>query len=93
MLGSRPSLQQLTDLVIPHCAAKWKAIGLLLHLRQSELDIIEHDHGHNAINCCIEMWGKWLDTDTAATWKTALTVLGHKAVTEAEESNHSRCIC
>ena len=87
MLGSRPSLQQLTDLVIPHYAAKWKVIGLLLGLSQSEIDIIEYDHGRNAINCCIGMWGKWLDTNTSATWRKALDVLERKAVTETEKSN------
>ena len=87
MIASRPSLQELIDLVIPHCAAKWKFIGSLLGLSQSVLDIIEHDH-RSAIDCCIKMWTKWLDTDTTATWRTVLNALDHEAVTETEKSNH-----
>ena len=88
MIVSTPSLQELTDLVIPHYAAKWKVIGSLLGLTKSTLDIIEHDCGNRAIKCCSEMWGKWLDTDTSATWRTVLNALDHEAVTETEKSNH-----
>ena len=89
VLGSRPSLQQLTNLVVPHYAAKWRVIGVLLGLSQSTLDIIKYNHGRDAINYCIEMCGKWLDTDTSATWRKVLDVLEHKAVTvtEAKISN------
>ena len=59
----------------------------LLGLSQSVLDIIEHDH-RSAIDCCIKMWTKWLDTDTTATWRTVLNALDHEAVTETEKSNH-----
>ena len=82
VLGSRPSLQQLTDLVTPYYAAKWNVVGLLLGLNQPKLDIIEHDHGRSAIDCCTKMWGAWLDTNASATWKNVLDVLEHKTVTE-----------
>ena len=85
MLASRPLLRDLADVVTPHYAAKWRVIGFLLGLSQSALDIIEYDRGRSAINCCIEIWGKWLDSDTSATWRKVLKVLENKAVTETEK--------
>ena len=85
MLESRPSHSELVDLVMPHYAAKWKVIGSLLGLSTSVLDIIDHDHGRSAINCCNEMWQRWLDTDTSATWRKILKTLEHKTVTETEK--------
>ena len=73
----------MTKLVTPLYAAKWRVIGSLLGLNGSVLEIIEHDHGRSAINCCSEMWGTWLDKDTSATWNDVLTVLEHKTVIQA----------
>ena len=53
-------------------------------LNSSELEIIEHDRGHNAVNCCSEMWGKWLDRDTSASWNDVLNVLEHKTVIQTK---------
>lgn len=89
MLESSPSLRDLTDLVTPNYAAKWRVIAPLLGLSKSDIDIIEHDHGRSAINCCSEMWGKWLDTDTKATWREVLKAIDHKAVTEKEKGNNN----
>ena len=73
----------MTKLVTPQYAAKWRVIGSLLDLNGSALEIIEHDRGRSAINCCSEMWGTWLDKDTSATWNHVLTVLEHKTVIQA----------
>ena len=74
----------MTKLVTPQYAAKWRLIGSLLGLSSSELEIIEHDRGHNAVNCCSEMWGKWLDKDISASWNDVLNILEHKTVMQAK---------
>ena len=87
VLKSMPELRDLSDLVTPDYAAKWKTIGLLLGLTQAQLDIIENDHGRSAIKSCNEMWGKWLATHTDATWEKVLNSLEHRNVTETENDN------
>ena len=85
MQQSTPLLRHIADLITPDYAAKWKIIGLLLHLSKSELAIIEHDYGHSAVRCCNQMWEFWLNKCTSAKWKDILNVLKHKSVTETEE--------
>ena len=87
VLKSTPSLRDLTNLVTPDCAAEWRVVGSLLGLTKSNLDIIEHDHGRNAISCCSHMWGNWLETNASATWEDVLKVLEHKAVKVTKNSD------
>ena len=92
VLESSPSLRDLTDLVTPNYAAKWRVIASLLGLSKPDIDIIAHDHGRSAINCCGEMWGKWLNTYTEATWGDVLKIIDHKTVTEEEKGNYMMVI-
>ena len=84
-LNSAPSIKELSNLVTPDYAAKWKAIGLKLGVKKSNLDIIERDYGRNAEMCCNEMFGKWLDTNTNITWKNVLESLKYKTIPQMEK--------
>lgn len=75
MLESPPELADLSCLVTPKHAAKWKFIGASLGLSSSELEIIEHDNFHKAEKSCTALWGKWLDSDTTPTWNKVLTAI------------------
>ena len=75
MLKSPPSLKDLSSLVTPNYGAKWKIIGNLLNLKKGEIEIIEHDYRHSAVDSCTAMWEKWLDQDTNACWGNLLKVL------------------
>ena len=77
MLKSRPRHRDLSDLVTPDYAAKWKDIGLLLGLTQPKLNIIKYDDNRIAIKCCNEMWRIWLVSHTNATWEKVLNTLEH----------------
>ena len=95
MLKSTPKLKDLSELVTPDYATKWKAIGQLLGLKKSDLDIIEYDHGQSVVQSCTEMWVKWLSTHTDATWEKVLNSLEHRNVTETGnlvDSDTTKCM-
>ena len=64
----------------PQYAADWKMIGILLGLPSATLDIIEHDNHYKAIECCNQMWIRWLQVDTTASWGKLFTVIDSPAV-------------
>ena len=66
---------------MPNLAAQWRCIGILLGFNSGQLDIIEYDCYHKAINCCIEMFTKWLDVDENATWGKLEEILNSSAIT------------
>lgn len=72
--ASKPVMKDLSNLVTPEHAAKWRAIGKLLGLTKGTLDIIDYDH-HRSEACCNEMWGRWLDTKIDASWGTVISAI------------------
>ena len=84
-MNSTPSIKDLSNLVTPDYAAKWKEIGLKLGVKKSNLDIIEHNYGRSAETCCNEMLGKWLDTSTNVAWKDVLESLKYKTIPQMEK--------
>ena len=73
--SERPKLSELSEFVTPEHASDWKTIGCLLQLSSGTIGIIEHDCHHKAVECCNEMFTKWLDIDSKATWKRIKEVL------------------
>ncbi|XP_065894714.1 uncharacterized protein [Dysidea avara] len=65
--ASKPIMKDLSNLVTPEYAAKWRAIGAFLGLTNGRLDIIDSDN-HSTETCCNKMWQRWLDTENNATW-------------------------
>ena len=56
-------------------AADWKVIGTLLDLPSGELNAIEAGYPTNVKWCCNQMFEKWLETDTAASWRKLFAVI------------------
>ena len=77
IVGSRPTHQQINDLVIQHAAIKWKSIGvqLLDDEDYSTLESIEANFPTNNVKCCEEMFAHWLKKDKQATWEKLLGAL------------------
>ena len=75
-----PSLRDLQQYFTPQYAVQWRVIGTQLGLPTATLDIIEHDHMHKATRCCNAMLRKWLEMDTAASWRKLFTVIESPAV-------------
>ena len=62
-------------------ARKWKQIGLILKISQSELDIIEADK--NGVKDCLQkMLSEWVNNAKRTTWKQIVFALRNKLVCE-----------
>lgn len=59
----------------PKYAVHWKKIGRSLGISDSQLDILGEDYSGTVERCCNEMFAKWLDIDTNATWKKLLKAI------------------
>jgi len=57
--------------VTPEHAAKWRDIGAFLGFTSGTLEIIASDY-HKSEARCNEMWGRWLNTQSDATWGQAI---------------------
>lgn len=79
-MSTTPKLGDLYEYITPKYATDWKVIGALLGLPREELKIIEHDNHCKAVACCNAMLEKWLDLDSAATWKKVLDAIHSPAV-------------
>ena len=66
--------------IIPHYAADWREIGVLLGLQKGNLDSIEYN-GSTDVECyCNKMLEIWLATKTTASWKELYGVIDSPAV-------------
>jgi len=65
---TRPKEQDINNHVVPHCATKWRELGLSLGVTSSQLDIINVDHPSSCEKRCKVMLRKWLQLDSSATW-------------------------
>ena len=77
---TKPSLKDLYQHVTPQYAAVWKVIGTLLGLASGALDIIQYNNHDKAVPCCNDMWKKWLQVDTDASWGKLFTAIESPAV-------------
>ena len=62
-------------------AHKWKQIGLMLKISQSELNIIQADH-NNVKDCLQQMLSEWVNNAKRITWKQIVLALRNKLVCE-----------
>ena len=72
ILGSKPELKDLFNVVTPDYSANWREIGESLGLKVGELNAIDHDHHHRAVDCCDAVWEKWLEIDSSASWNKVI---------------------
>ena len=75
-----PLLKDLYQHITPQYAADWKVIGTLLGLPSGELKAIEAGYPTDVKWCCNQMLEKWLEVDTAASWRKLFTVIESPAV-------------
>ena len=71
----RPTSRDLQRYVIPEYAHRWKDLGALLDLDQSELDIVFKDTPTDSKTCCREMLSIWLQKNTDASWDKLLLAI------------------
>ena len=78
-------ISNLADILldIHHVAPKWKAVGLLLRLHPSELELIEADHEADVMSRLQAVVNKWLNRsyDTAThglpSWELLVAAIAH----------------
>ena len=66
--------------IIPHYAADWREIGVLLGLNIGNLDSIEYNRSTDVEYCCNKMLEIWLATNTTASWTEMYDVIDSPAV-------------
>ena len=80
----RPSRRDLGIYVVPSVATRWKALGEFLLdpdlIEIGHLEIIEKNNSHDVVECCKQMFKKWLETDKYASWKQLIRALKHPSV-------------
>ena len=54
--------------VIPEYAHGWRDLGVLLHFKQAELEIIFRDFRNDSKECCKRLLSRWLEKSPNATW-------------------------
>jgi len=82
LVTDRPVLRDLSNFVSPHVGGKWFYLGLQLidQAHTSVLFNMKQDHHKTYEDQCIEMFNKWLDTDSKATWRKVIESLKEPAV-------------
>ena len=71
-------MRDLHSFVIPKVAAKWKVIADFLRVDQPTIDIIEQQYRYQPVECCSELFRKWLNTNCGQgpkCWSTLITIL------------------
>ena len=80
LVKTTPLLKDLYQHITPQYAADWKVIGTLLGLPSGKLKAIEAGYPTNVKWCCNQMFEKWLEMDTTASWSKLFTVIESPAV-------------
>ena len=61
--------------VTPRYASYWKEIGIFLDFKSEELEIIKMDNPADTKRSCNDMFIKWLQTDSNASWEKFFNAL------------------
>ena len=73
--ADRPQLKNLYKHVTPCYAAHWEDIGVYLDMEIGHLKVIKRDNPGDTSGCCKDLWKKWLEVDTDATWEKLFTAI------------------
>ena len=65
----RPELKDLCKHVLPLYAAQWRMIGIILGMQSGQLEVIKADYPNNAVECCTNLFIKWLQGNENVTWE------------------------
>ena len=61
--------------VTPRYASYWKEIGIFLDFKPGQLEIIKMDNPADTKRSCNDMFIKWLQTDSSASWEKFFNAL------------------
>ena len=86
--NTTPLLKDLYQHITPQYAADWKVIGTLLGLPSGKLNAIEAGYPTNVKWCCNQMFEKWLEMDTTASWRKLLAIIESPAVSSVPGKLH-----
>ena len=78
LLGKqRPTVKDIEDYVVIRVAPQWKQLGRQLKIDHHLLNIIQHDHGSDCVECCSRMLDEWLQNNTHdnTTWELLLNAI------------------
>ena len=70
-------MKDLENHVITRYAPQWIQLGNQLNIGQCLLNIIQHDHGRDCVECCSRMLDTWLQENTHgnATWDILINAI------------------
>ena len=81
VLGAKPLLRDLFNIVTPDYGIYWRKIGESLGIRQGILNTIGGDNHYKAEDCCNAMWEEWLNIDTRAAWCKVIQIIDNDDLT------------
>ena len=64
-------MKDINDQVVTRYAPQWKQLGRQLNVDQNLINILQHDHGSDCVECCTRVLEVWLDQNRLdnATWE------------------------
>ena len=70
-------MKDIDDYVINRYAPQWKQLGRQLNIDQNLINILQHDHGNDCVECCTRMLEAWLEQNTYddATWQILICAI------------------
>ena len=73
----RPQMKDLENHVTTGYDPHWIQLGKQLNIDQCLLNIIQHDHGRDCVECCSRMLDTWLQENTHnnATWDILINAI------------------
>ena len=57
-------MKDIENHVVMRWAPQWKQLAIQLNFDQCLINIIQHDHGKDCVECCSKMLGMWLEQNT-----------------------------
>ena len=85
-------MKDIENYVVTRCAPQWKWLGRQLNMDKHLINIIQHDHGKDCVECCSRMLEAWLEQNTCdnATWEILLNAVHNLQI---DLTSLSKCVC
>ena len=70
-------MKDIDDYVVNRYAPQWKQLGRQLNIDQNLINILQHDHGNDCVECCTRMLEAWLEQNIYddVTWEILIYVI------------------
>ena len=78
----KPTMKDIENHVVTQCAPQWKELGKELNVDQSLINIIQHDHGNDCVECCSRTLEAWLEQNIhdTTTWETLIKAIDNLSI-------------